>query len=177
MLHEDYFIQNKQNTDSEQSENALSCSGSGAALLFVPFVSVRIQHTCVFFHVHAAQYVFIEVAAEHLLNIWAIETPVLPGCTEHRGAVQCFLRHSGNSCRRRRTASAPSAARYHSDMPELTHTHTQAQIRVVQSLDLSSVRVVELILCVWVCVCHLVDFLPPVLVCDPCNHGINGINN
>lgn len=42
----------------------------------------------------------------------------LPGCTEHRGAAPCFLRHSGSSCRRRRTAGAPGAARCRSDRPE-----------------------------------------------------------
>lgn len=54
---------------------------------------------------------------------------VLPGCTERTGVALCFLMHSGNSCQRHRTASAPSAARCHSDMPE----H-----RIVQGVKLSS---------------------------------------
>lgn len=41
-----------------------------------------------------------------------------PGCTEHRGAAPCFLRHSGSSCRPRRTEGAPGAARCRSDRPE-----------------------------------------------------------
>lgn len=115
----------------------------------------------------------------HMTNmcITSLCVCVLPGCTERRGAVQCFLMHSGNSCQRHRTAGAPSAARCHSDMPELTHMspHTQAhthththRVIIVQGLNLPSVQVIFLIVCL--CVCHLMDFLPPVLICHPCNH-------
>lgn len=116
-------------------------------------------------------------APSHDQHVHYLFVCVLPGCTERRGAVQCFLMHSGNSCQRHRTAGAPSAARCHSDMPELTHMrpHTQAhthththRVIIVQGLNLPSVQVIFLIVCL--CVCHLMDFLPPVLICHPCNH-------
>ena len=42
---------------------------------------------------------------------------VLPGCIDHTGAGQCSLRHSESSCRLRKTADVPGAARSHDDMP------------------------------------------------------------
>lgn len=110
---------------------------------------------------------------------------LVPDCKVHTGEVRCFLKHSGNPCRRHKRASAPSAERCHSDMPEHTHTHT---IKTARIFDMTLVRVITLMMmmmmmitmmmmmmmitkmCVCVCVCHLMNFLPSIFISHPCNH-------